>query len=152
MSCGTVSARRGLGTQRANPGAPAAQRHCSPAPSPAIQHPVGHRWGPRGALWKGVVGQEREGTPDKTGPGKTKDDGPATVQRKSGGTPCSAHATRVNHNGAHATCEVHAIRDRQGARHAHTRPMEWWSAGCGRPVQSAEEWGTWASRTEAGGV
>ena len=45
--------------------------------------------------------------------------------------------------------------DQQGARRARARPTEWFSAGCGRPVQRAEEWGTWASRTrkrgEAGG-
>ena len=58
-----------------------------------------------------------------------------------------AHATRVNHNGAHATCEAHATPDQQGARHAHVRPAEWWSAGGGRPVKCAEERGTWASHT-----
>ena len=36
---------RGSGTQKANPGAPAAQHHCLPAPR-GIRHPVGHRWGP----------------------------------------------------------------------------------------------------------
>ena len=34
-----------------------------------------------------MVGQEREGTFDKTGVGKTKDHGAATMQRKSPGTP-----------------------------------------------------------------
>ena len=34
-----------------------------------------------------MVGQDREGTSDKTGVGKTKDDGAATVQRKLPGTP-----------------------------------------------------------------
>ena len=57
-----VRARRGWGTQRANPGAPEAP--C------------------------GMVGQAREGTSDKTGVGRTKDDGAVTVQRKSPGTPC----------------------------------------------------------------
>ena len=28
--------------------------------------------------------------------------------------------------------------------------MQWWSTGCGRPVQRAEEWDTWASRTQKG--
>ena len=37
--------------------------------------------------------QEREGTYDKTGVGKTKDDGAATMQHKSPGTPC--RRTRV---------------------------------------------------------
>ena len=71
------------------------------------------------------------------------------------GHHAGARATRVNHNGARVTRDAHATRDRQGARRAHARPMEWWSAGCGRPVQRAEAWGTWASRTrkrgEAGG-
>ena len=96
-----------------------------------------------------MVGQEREGTSDKTRVGRTKDNSAATVQCKSPVTHAGAHATRVNHNGAHAT------RDHQGARHAHARPTEWWSAGGGRPVQRAEEWGTWAPSTrkhgEAGG-
>ena len=35
-----------------------------------------------------MVGQAREGTPDKTGVGRTKDDGAVTVQRKAPGTPC----------------------------------------------------------------
>ena len=35
-----------------------------------------------------MVGQAREGTSDKTGVGRTKDDGAVTVQRKSPGTPC----------------------------------------------------------------
>ena len=42
----------------------------------------GDHWGPSGALWKGMVGQAREGTSDKTGVGRTKDDGAVTVQRK----------------------------------------------------------------------
>ena len=52
-----------------------------------IQHPVGHHWGPCGALWKGVVVQEREGTTDKTGVGRTREDGAVMVRRKSPGTP-----------------------------------------------------------------
>ena len=36
---------------------------------------------------------------------------------------------RVNHNGAHTTCEAHATRDHQRMHHAHARPTEWWSAG-----------------------
>ena len=38
-------------------------------------------------LGKGVVGQGREGISDKTGVGRTKDDGAATVHCKSPGTP-----------------------------------------------------------------
>ena len=46
-------------------------------------------WG-GGGLWKGMVGQAREGTSNKTGVGRTKDNGAVTVQRKSPGTPCGA--------------------------------------------------------------
>ena len=34
-----------------------------------------------------------------------------------------------------------------GACHAHARPTEWWSAG--QLVHRVEEWGTWASHTQA---
>ena len=128
--------------------APAAQRRRSPAPRRSST-----QWATAGAP-EASCGKEwwaRKGKEPPTKPGCSE---PRTTARP----PCSvnhpghhagAHATRVNHNGAHAT------HDRQGARHAHARPMEWWSAGCGRPVQRAEEWGTWASRTrncgEAGG-
>ena len=57
---------------------------CGTAPrfvcAQGIQHPVGHCW------WKGMVGEAREGTPDKTGVGRTKDGGAVTVQRKAPGT------------------------------------------------------------------
>ena len=62
-----------------------------------------------------MLGQAREGTPDKTGVGRTKDDGAVTVQRKAPGT--GAHATRVNH-------EAHATRNQQGTCPAHARPTE----------------------------
>ena len=51
---------------------------------------------------------------------------------------------------------AHATRNHQGVCHVHARSTEWWSTRGGRPVQRAEEWGTWASHTrkrgEVGGV
>ena len=44
-----------------------------------------------------MVGQAREGTSDKTGVGRTKDDGAVTVLRKSSGTPCGAGHVRLTH-------------------------------------------------------
>ena len=79
---GVGSARGGSGTQKANPGAPAARYRSSPAPRGSSS-----QWATTGALWKGVVGQAREGATDKTGVGRTKDDGAASVQRKPPGTP-----------------------------------------------------------------
>ena len=81
--CRSVSACRGSGTQRANPRAPAAQHHFSPA-----SRGSGTQWATTGApeAHCGMVVQEREGTSDKTGVGRTKDNGTATVQRKSPGT------------------------------------------------------------------
>ena len=53
--------------------------------------------GPRGALWKGIVGQAREGTSDKTGVGRTKDDGGVMVQRRFPGTPRGAGHVGLTH-------------------------------------------------------
>ena len=44
-----------------------------------------------------MVGQAREGTSDKTGVGRTKDDGAVTVQHKSPGTPCGAGHVGLTH-------------------------------------------------------
>ena len=63
-----------------------------------------------------MVGQERQGTSEQTGVGKTKDDGAAPCSVNHPGHHAGAHATRVNLNGAHATC------DHQGARHATRDP------------------------------
>ena len=100
---------------------------------------------------------ERSGGPGK-GRNLRQNRGGQSQGRRRG--HCAAYITRdtitrVNHNIAHATREAYAARGRQGARHAHARPIEWWGAGCGQPVQCGQEWGTWASRTrkrgEAGG-
>ena len=64
-----------------------------------------HRGGGGGAplgplrrpLWKRMVGQAREGTSDKTGVGRTKDDGAVMVQHKSPGTPCGAAHMGLTH-------------------------------------------------------
>ena len=61
------------------------------------------------------------------------------------------HVTGVNHKGAHAT------RNHQGARHAHTRPAEWWGdcaphtgqrggeGHVGPPGRQMEGWKCWAA-------
>ena len=64
---------------------------------PGDPAPSGPPLGPLRHPWKGMVGQEREGTPDKTGVGRTKDDGAVTVQRKSPGTPCGAGHLGLTH-------------------------------------------------------
>ena len=85
-SCGIAGARRGLGTQDATPVALRRDfvRHLRPG-DPA---PSGPPLGPWGTLWKGVVVLEREGSSDKTGVGRAKDNGAATVQHKSPGRSC----------------------------------------------------------------
>ena len=80
-----------------------------------------------------MVGQVREGTPDKTGVGRSKD-----VQHP--GHRAGEHATHVNH-------EAHVTRNQQGTHPVHARPTEWGSVRGGRPGQRVEEQGTWASRT-----
>ena len=115
-----VSAHRGWGTQRANPWAPATQRLCpsrlrEPAPSgprlgplmrsvqPTVragdQAPREPTLGPlwHSAVWKGMVGQAREGTSGKTGVGRTKDEGAVMVQRNSLGTRCGAGHLGLTH-------------------------------------------------------
>ena len=76
---GATSARRGSGPQGANPGPSgiALLFVCAQG----IQHPVGHRWAPEAPCGKRMVGQAREGTSDKTGVGRTKDDGAVKVQQ-----------------------------------------------------------------------
>ena len=80
--------------------------------------------------------------------------GACTRLRGGGGSSLKHPGHRA---GAHATCvnhEVHATRNQQGTRPAHTRPTEWGSVRGGRPGQRVEEQGTWASctrqRSEAG--
>ena len=87
VSCGTVSARRGLRTWRANPGAPAAQHHCSPTPRGSST-----QWATTGAP-EAPCGKEwwaRKGKEPSTKPGWAK---PRTTARP----PCS-----VNHPGHQA--------------------------------------------------
>ena len=78
----------------------------------------------------------REGTSDKTGVGRTKDDGAVTVQRKSHGTPCkrtppastmtgrtppaSARDPQPTRN-APCACAAHGVGERM-----------WWTAGTTR--------------------
>ena len=64
------------------------------------------------------------------------------------GHRAGAHATRVNHDGAHAPREAHDICNQQGTRPAHERPTEWVSVCGGRPGQHVEPQGTWASHTQ----
>ena len=54
--------------------------------------------------------EDREGTLDKIGVGRTKDNGAATVRRNHPGHRTGAHTTRVNHKGAHAPAEVRTTR------------------------------------------
>ena len=65
-----------------------------------------------------MVGQAREGTSNKIGVGRTKDDGAVTVQRKSPGTHAGVHATCVNHSTRemHTTCNQHGTRPANAGR------------------------------------
>ena len=129
-----VSARREWGTQRANPGAPAAQSLCLPVPGgPSAQ------WATTGA-------------PEAFG-------GATSVQRGSGtrGANPGAHAARhLCSSTLRGPCaqwattgapDAHATRNQQGTRPAHARPTEYGSVGGGWPGQCVEKHGTWASCT-----
>ena len=101
---------RGFGTQWANPGTPAAQRRVLPVPRGSST-----QWATTGApeAHCGKV-QEREGTSDKTGVGRTKDNGTAAMQRKSPGT--SRRRTR------HQRQPLRSARHARSAR--YTRPSK----------------------------
>ena len=86
-----------------------------------------------------MVGQAREGTPDKTG-AELRMMVRSQCSINHPGHHAGAHTTRVNH-------EAHAIRNQQGMRPAHTRPPEWGGVRSERPGHRVEDQGTWASRT-----
>ena len=136
-------------TQRTDPGAPAAQHRCSPVPRGSST-----QWATTGAPeapcekeWWARKGRN----PDKTGMGKTKDNGVATVQRKSPGTPRSRthHSRQPYRSVSHPRSTRHLRPSRSvPCTHAAHGVVE---RRVGRPVQCVEEWGTWASRTHKRG-
>ena len=143
---GPPSGLGGVACEGAGAGAgPGAVRVAVPGAAGAVggRPPGGHRRLRRrtGArLYAGGRGGGRKEKEPPTKPGwanpRTTARPPCSVNRP--GHHAGARATRVNQNGAHATRKAHATRGHQGARHAHARPTEWWSAGGGRPVQQAE--------------
>ena len=72
------------------------------------------------------------------------------MQRGSPGTPrkCTLHPRQAYRRARHPRSASHP---RPARSVPCTRPMEWWSAGFGRPEQRVEEWGTRASRTRKRG-
>ena len=134
-SCGTASARRGSGTHRATPGAPAARCCSLPVPRGSST-----QWATTGAP-EAHCGKERWSRKEKEPPTKPGWAEPRTTARPQCsvnrlGHHAGAHTTGVNNNGVHATREAHATHDHQGTRHAHARPTEWWSTWGGLPVQA----------------
>ena len=98
-----------------------------------IQHPVGHRGAP-----EAPCGKARKGKEPPTKPGWAEPQSQCSENHP--GHHAGAPATRVHH-------EAHATRNQQRTHAAHARPTEWGSVRGGRPGQSVEEQGTWASRT-----
>ena len=107
-----VSARRGRGTQRANPGAPAAQRLC-----PSMLRGTGTQWATTGApdASRAANSARRRSGTQGTNPGAP------VARRRSSSAP----------RGSRAQWATAGARAEQGTWGSHTRkPRE---AGCGRP-------------------
>ena len=124
--CGPTSARRGSGTQGANPGPlwhSAAVRLCPGDPAPSGP-PLGPE-APCGKEWWARQGKE---PPIKAGWAEPRTIARSQCSVKHPEHHAGAHATRVNH-------EVHATRNQQGtctrATHGVGEHM-WWTAGTTR--------------------